>query len=333
MRALLSKDPGGPETLTLEEVADPAPGPGEVVLDVKACGLNFFDLLIIRDLYQERPPRPFAPGGEVAGVVSSVGEGVEDVRAGERCVGLVGWGGLAEKVVVPATRLAPIPEAMDFATAAGFVTTYGTSLYALKQRANLEAGQSVFVMGAAGGVGLAAVEIAKAMGARVFAGASSQDKLEAAKSAGAQDGLVYGKTLDGKDAAKAFSHAIKTMTGGGADVIYDPVGGPFTEPAVRALAPGGRLLVVGFAAGEIPKIPINLLLVKDTSLVGVYWGAWTARDPKGHLENMGLLLEWWRAGKVRPRIHAVHPFDKAAEAMADLAERRAKGKVVVAVDL
>lgn len=332
MKAVLSVTPGGPETLVLGELGDPAAGAGEAVIDVKACGVNYRDSLIIQDLYQDKPERPFAPGGEVSGVVSAVGSGVEDIKPGDRVIGIFGWGGMAEKAKAPAGHFIPIPDAMPFDEAAAFSTTYGTSYYALKQRAALKPGETLLVLGAAGGAGLAAVELGKAMGARVVAAVSSPDKLSIAKAHGAADGVVYPPGPLDEAGRKALTRLFKDATGPeGADVVYDPVGGDFAEAAVRALAWYGRLLVIGFPAG-IPRLPLNLTLLKSCQIVGVYWGEWLRRYPSEHAENMRELLDFYEKGVVKPLISERFPLDRAGEAIARLAQRKATGKVVVTMD-
>jgi NADPH2:quinone reductase len=322
MKAVLCKQYGPPESLVVEEVEAPRPGRGEVVVDVRACGVNFPDLLMIENKYQFRPPLPFAPGGEVAGVIKALGEGVTGVRIGDRVIGSTGWGGFAEEVALDAGRVIPIPDAMDFVTASAFVFTYGTSHHALKDRARLRAGETLLVLGAAGGVGLAAVEIGRVMGARVIAAASTDDKLAVCREHGAAEGINYA-TEDLKERAKQ-------LTGGqGVDVVYDPVGGDFSEAALRATAWNGRFLVVGFAAGPIPRIPLNLVLLKGCQIVGVFWGAFTAREPERNRANLRELMAWYTTGKLRPRVSAVYPFARAAEALREIAERRVKGKVVL----
>jgi len=332
MKAILSKAPGGPETLVLEEIADPAPGAGEVVLDIKACGVNYPDSLIIQDLYQFRPERPFSPGGEVSGVVSAVGDGVTKLKEGDRVIGSVGWGGMAEKVAVDARHCIPIPDSMPFDHAAAFIMTYGTSYYALKQRGHLAAGETLLVLGAAGGVGLAAVELGKIMGARVVAAVSSDDKLALAKQHGADDGVVYPSGPFDKDGEKALRGVFKQACGeGGANVIYDPVGGAYTEAALRAIAWEGRFLVIGFPAG-IPKLPLNLTLLKSCQVVGVFWGDWVRRFPHENAENVGELLTFYSQGKIAPTVSETFPLERAGDAISWVAGRKALGKVVVTVE-
>jgi NADPH2:quinone reductase len=332
MRAILSTAPGGPETLTLETVADPAPGRGEALVAVKAVGVNFPDTLIIEDRYQFRPPRPFSPGGELAGVVEALGEDARGVAVGDRVIAVPGWGGMVEKLAIDAGRLMKIPDGMDFATAAALTMTYGTSYYALKDRARLKAGETLLVLGAAGGVGVAAVELGKAMGARVVAGVSSETKAAFAREAGADDCVIYPRGPLDRDQQKALSADLKRVLGGeGADVVYDAVGGDYCEPALRAMNWDGRYLVVGFPAG-IPAPPLNLTLLKSTSIVGVFWGAAVMRDPAGHAANMADLFRLWGEGRIRPRISATWPLAQAGEAIRALGERNALGKVVVTVD-
>ncbi len=332
MRAVLSKAPGGPETLSVEDIMDPTPRPGEVVIEVKAIGINYPDTLIIEDRYQFKPERPFAPGGEVAGIVDAVGEGVKGVRRGDRVIAVPGWGGLVERLAVQASSLIPIPDGMDFQTAAALVLTYGTSYYALKDRARLQPGETLLVLGAAGGVGAAAVELGKAMGARVVAAASTNDKVEFALDLGADNGLIYPSGAMDKAAQKALAGEFKLATGrDGADVVYDAVGGDYAEPALRAMDWDGRYLVVGFPAG-IPSLPLNLTLLKSVSVVGVFWGAAVARDPKGHAANMAELMQFWREGKIRPRISQVYPLERAGEAIKALGDRKAMGKIVVVTE-
>lgn len=329
MKALLSKTVGGPDTLVLEDMPSPTAGPGQVVLTVKACGVNFPDSLIIEDKYQFKPERPFAPGGEVAGIVKEVGEGVTAVKVGDRVLGNTGWGGMAEELVIEERRVIPIPDAMPYDEASAFILTYGTSYYGLKNRGFLKPGQTLLVLGAAGGVGLAAVELAKAMGARVIAAASTQEKVDLAKKHGADAGVVYPTGPFDKDGKKELANLFKEAVGpNGADVVYDGVGGDYAEAAFRAIAWEGRFLVVGFPAG-IPAIPLNLALLKSADIVGVFWGAAVARDQAQHLENVRELFAFYEAGKIKPFVSERFPLEKAADAIRHLTSRKAMGKVVV----
>ncbi len=332
MRAVLSKAVGGPETLVVEEVLDPTPMKGEVVIEVRAVGVNFPDTLIIEDRYQFKPQRPFSPGGEVAGVVEAVGEGVKTVRKGDRVIAVPGWGGMVERLAVRADTLVPIPDAMSFEEAAGLIMTYGTSYYALKDRAGLKAGETLLVLGAAGGVGAAAVELGKAMGAHVVAAASTNDKVEFALELGADNGLIYPTGPMDKAAQKELSGELKLACGrDGADVVYDAVGGDYCEPALRAMDWNGRYLVVGFPAG-IPALPLNLTLLKSVSVIGVFWGAAVMRDPAAHAANMSDLMKMWGEGKIRPRVSRTFPLERAHEAIKALGDRSVMGKVVVTVE-
>ena len=332
MKALLSKSVGGPETLVVEDLPDPQPKPGHAVIQVKACGVNFPDVLIIEDKYQFKPSRPFAPGGEVSGVVKAVGEGVTNVKVGQRVLGNTGWGGMAEQLSLEAGRLIPIPDAMPFDEAAAFIMTYGTSYYGLKDRGFLKPGQTLLVLGAAGGVGLAAVELGRAMGARVIAAASSQAKVDLALKHGADAGVVYPTGPFDKDGARALAGQFKEACGeGGADVVYDGVGGDYAEAAIRCMAWEGRFLVIGFPAG-IPRIPLNLALLKSCDIAGVFWGAAVARDPAAHQKNVKELMDLYAAGKIKPFVSERFPLAKAADAITHLASRKAMGKVVVTMD-
>jgi NADPH2:quinone reductase len=325
MKAVLCKAYGPPESLVIEEVEPLKPGPGQVVIGVKACGVNFPDTLIIEGKYQFKPEMPFSPGGEVAGVIKEVGEGVERVKIGDRVIAFTGWGGFAEEVLVEAEKLIPIPEQMDFVTASAFVMVYGTSHYALKDRAKLQPGETLLVLGAAGGVGLAAVELGKAMGARVIAAASSDEKLAVCREHGADECINY--------TSEDLKERIKTLTvGKGVDVIYDPVGGNYSETALRGMAWEGRYLVIGFAAGAIPRIPLNLTLLKGSSIVGVFWGSFTTRDPQRNQEHLRELVSWFHEGKIKPRISATYPLRRAADALNDLLTRKVTGKAVLLVD-
>jgi NADPH2:quinone reductase len=332
MKALLSKVVGGPDSLVLEDVPSLVAKPGQAVLEVKACGVNFPDVLIIEDKYQFKPPRPFAPGGEVAGIVKSVGEGVTNVKVGDRVLGNTGWGGMAEEMALDAGRLVPIPDAMPFDQAAAFLMTYGTSYYGLKDRGHLKPGETLLVLGAAGGVGLAAVELGKAMGAKVIAAASSQEKVDLAIKHGADSGVVYPLGPFDKDGTKALAAQFKEACGEhGADVVYDGVGGDYAEAALRCMAWEGRFLVIGFPAG-IPKIPLNLALLKGCDIVGVFWGTAVARDPKAHLQNVAEMMAMYAAGKIKPFVSETFPLSHAGEAIKHLASRKAMGKVVVTMD-
>jgi NADPH2:quinone reductase len=322
MQALLCTRPGTPDDLVFAELPDPVPGPGEVCVKVRSVSLNFFDTLIIADKYQVKPALPFSPGAEFAGVVESVGQGVSAFKPGERVMAYCRFGAAREKVVLREGQVIPMPESLDFDRAAGLCVTYGTSYYALKDRAGLKPGETLAVLGAAGGVGIAAVEIGKLMGARVIACASSADKLAFAREHGADETIDYSEE-DLKLALRASTQ------GRGIDVLYDPVGGAYADPAVRAMAWGGRYLVVGFAAGEIPKIPLNLVLLKSCDLRGVLWGAWTERDIPGYRANTAQLLAWETQGKLRTHVHAVYPFADAAEALKAIARREVKGKVIL----
>ena len=322
MKAVLCKQYGPPESLVVEDVPSLKAGSGQVVIDVRASGVNFPDILIIQNKYQFKPPLPFSPGGEVAGVVKEVGDGVLNVKVGDRVLASPGFGGFAEEVSCPAQAVMPIPKEMDFPTASAFLMTYGTSHYALKDRAQLKAGETLLVLGAAGGVGLSAVEIGKVLGARVIAAASADEKLEVCKQHGADDVINY--------AREDLKQRVKELTGGqGADVVYDPVGGDFSEAALRATAWGGRLMVIGFAAGEIPKIPLNLTLLKGCDIRGVFWGAFVAREPQRHAANVKELMDWYIAGKIKPQIYATYPMKDVAKALGDIAARRVTGKVVL----
>jgi len=332
MKAMLSKSVGGPDTLVFEDLPSPEAKPGHAVISVKACGVNYPDVLIIEDKYQFKPARPFAPGGEVSGVVKSVGEGVTHVKVGDRVLGNTGWGGMAEEMSLEAGRLIPIPDAMPFDVAAAFIMTYGTSYYGLKDRGHLKPGETLLVLGAAGGVGLAAVELGKAMGARVIAAASSQEKVDLAIKHGADSGVVYPAGPFDKDGTKALAGLFKDACGpNGADVIYDGVGGDYAEAALRSSAWEGRFLVIGFPAG-IPRIPLNLTLLKSCDVVGVFWGAAVARDPKAHQQNVRELFGLYAEGKIKPYVSERFPLAKAADAIAHLASRKAMGKVVVTMD-
>jgi NADPH:quinone reductase len=332
MKAMLSKTVGGPEMLVLEEMPDPKPGAGEVLLAVRACGVNYPDVLIIEDRYQFKPPRPFAPGGEVAGVVEAVGKGVTDFKVGDRVIGSILAGGMADKLTLEAARCIPMPAAMPFDEASALVLTYGTSIHALKDRAHLKKGETLLVLGAAGGVGIAAVELGKAMGARVIGAVSSEEKLAFVKQHGADEGVVYPRGPFDKAGTKALADLFKRACGeNGADVIYDPVGGDYSEAALRAIAWDGRLLVVGFAAG-IAKLPLNLTLLKSCQVVGVFWGGFARRDPKANAVNIGELMGLYAKGAIKPVISERYPLARAGEAILRLAERKAMGKIVVTME-
>jgi NADPH2:quinone reductase len=322
MKALLCTRYGTPDDLTLEEIAEPIAGPGEAVVRVKAAALNFFDTLIIAGKYQTKPAMPFSPAAEFAGVVESLGPGASAVKIGDRVLGYLGYGAARERVGVTVQKLVPIPDALDFDRAAGVCVTYGTTLHALKDRGRLQSGETLAVLGASGGTGLAAVELGKVMGARVIACASSDDKLAFAKQHGADDGINY--------ASEDLKEALRRVTGGrGTDVIYDPVGGGYAEQALRSIAWQGRFLVVGFAAGEIPKIPLNLALLKGCDIVGVFWGSFIERNPDGHRANTMQILDWVAAGKLSAHVQAAYPLGDAATALKALAARKVMGKIVL----
>ena len=322
MKAVVCKQHGPPESLVYEELPSPKPGAGEVVISVKAASVNFPDVLIIQNKYQFKPPLPFSPGSELAGVVKEVGSGVTAFRPGDRVMAFTTYGAFAEEVKTEASRLLPLPEKMDFVTGAAFVLTYGTSDHALRDRAALKEGETLLVLGAAGGVGLAAIEIGKALGARVIACASSDEKLAVCRQHGADEGINY--------ASEDLRERIKVLTEGrGIDVVYDAVGGPYSEPAFRSLAWRGRLLVVGFAAGDIPKLPLNLPLLKGASVVGVFWGDFARREPKAFAASMQQLGRWYAEGRLKPHVSQTLPLARAADAIKLLASRQAKGKVVV----
>ncbi len=331
MKALLSKASGGPDTLSLEDVADPTVGKGQVLVAVQACAINYPDVLIIENKYQFKPPRPFAPGGEIAGVVEAVGEGVTDWAPGDRVIAVPGHGGLVEKLVLSPAQLYRLPEGRSFEDGAALLLTYATTIHALLDRGRLSAGQTLLVLGAAGGVGLAAIELGKAYGATVVAAVSSEEKAEAARAAGADATLVYPRGPLDKEASKALAEAFKAAVGPkGADVIYDPVGGDYAEPALRAIGWEGRYLVVGFPAG-IPKLPLNLTLLKSCDVCGVFWGAFAARDPQANRAHVDTLFRLWGEGKIVPRVTEVFPFAEGGAAIAKMAARAVIGKVVVRV--
>ena len=332
MKALLSRQAGGPETLVLEEIPEPVPGRGEVRIKVRAVGVNFPDLLIIQDLYQIKPTRPFAPGGELSGVVEALGEGVTNVKVGDRVLVSPVRSAMAEKAIAGAGNCWKIPDSMPFDEAAALLLTYGTSQHALKDRARLRSGETLLVLGAAGGVGLAAVELGKAMGARVIAAASSADKLALAREHGADDGVQYPVGPLDKTAARALTDKFKAACGAdGANVIYDGIGGDYTEAALRAIAWAGRHLVVGFTAG-IPKPPLNLALLKGCEIVGVFWGEFTQRSPALHAANVAALMALYLDGKIKPAVTERFPLSRGGEAIGRLGSRAARGKIVVTVD-
>jgi len=324
LKALLCKQFGPPESLVLEEVPSPTPGAGEVVISIKAASVNFPDVLIIQNKYQFKPPLPFSPGSELAGVVKAVGAGVSNVKPGDKVIAFTTFGAFAEEVKTEALRLLPMPEGMSYEEAASFILTYGTTDHALRDRGQLKAGETLLVLGAAGGVGVAAIEVGKALGARVIACASSPEKLEVCRQHGADETINY--------ASEDLRERIKALTEGkGVDVIYDAVGGAYSEPAFRSIAWRGRHLVIGFAAGDIPKLPLNLALLKGASVVGVFWGDYTRREPKSFAQSALQLARWYKEGRLKPHVSATFPLAKAADAMNLLASRKAKGKVVVSI--
>lgn len=331
MRALLSRAPGGPETLEIGELPDPVAKPGEVIVAVKACAINYPDVLIIQDKYQFKPPRPFAPGGEVSGVVESVGEGVTAWKPGDRVMGNTGNGGLVEKIAMKADNIYAIPDERSFEEGAAMLLTYGTTIHALVDRGNIKAGDNLLVLGAAGGVGLAAVELGKAFGARVVGAVSSEEKAQAVRDAGADDVIIYGRAPFSKDESKALADAFKEKAGkNGFDVIYDAVGGDYAEPALRSIAWEGRYLVIGFPAG-IPKIALNLTLLKSCDIRGVFWGAYAAREPVKNRASIKQLFDLWAERKIAPKVTEIFPFDRGGDAIAKMESRAAIGKLVVRV--
>jgi len=322
MKALLCTHYGPPDALSLADIAEPTAGAGQAVVRVKAAALNFFDMLIIAGKYQHKPAFPFSPAAEFAGVVESVGTGVIGVNVGDNVIGNIGWGAAREKVAVEASQLVAMPAGLDFDHAAGVTITYGTTLHALKDRAKLKPGETMAVLGAAGGTGLSAVEIGKLMGARVIACASSDDKLAFAREHGADEGVNYA-TSDLKDALRQLTD------GKGVDVVYDPIGGAQGEAALRGMDWGGRFLVIGFAAGDMPKLPLNLILLRSYDVLGVYWGAWIERDRAGQRANMRQILSWCAEGKLSPHVQAVYPLEQAAAALKAIAARQVMGKVIL----
>ncbi|MEM9823011.1 MAG: NADPH:quinone oxidoreductase family protein [Bacteroidota bacterium] len=325
MKAIICKQFGPPSALVFEEVETPEPGEKEVLVEVKACGVNFPDTLIIQGLYQFKPELPFTPGSDVAGIVKAVGAGVKHVQPGDEVFGFVLNGGFAEQVVIPSNACFPKPPLMDFPVAASFMMAYGTSYHALKDRAGLQEGETLLVLGASGGVGLAAVELGKLMGAKVIAAASSAEKLELCKHYGADETINYNE--------EDLKSRVKELTNGkGADVVYDPVGGHYSEAALRVTAWEGRFLVVGFAAGEIPKIPLNLTLLKGCAIVGVFWGSFAKKSPQKNMANVMELMQWYGQGKLKPHIHCVYPLAEAAKALKEMIDRKVRGKIVIGVN-
>jgi NADPH2:quinone reductase len=325
MKAALCKSLDGPQSLALETLPEPKAKSGQAIVRVKAVGLNFADTLITRGKYQFKPDLPFSPGAEIAGVVERVADENSEISPGQKVMAYVNWGGAAEKIAVDMKALVPVPDAVPMTVVAGLSVTYGTAMHGLRERGRLQAGETVVVTGAAGGAGQAAIEIAKLMGARVIAVASSPEKCVIAKAAGADDTILFPGTDLKAD--------VRALTGGnGADVVYDCIGGEASEPLVRALAWQGRFLVVGFAAGEIPKIPLNLLLLRGAEMAGVFWGESVRRDPAGHRANMLQLLDWVAAGRLAPRVHATYPLERIVEALGVLERREATGKVVLTID-
>ena len=332
MKALQCVELGGPEKLVVNDVADPEIAKDHIIIEVKSASVNFPDVLMIQGLYQFQPPLPFIPGGESAGVVIEIGDGVEGFNIGDKVFAATGVGGICEKILAHKNNVRPIPENMDFEIAAALSVTYGTSIYALKQRANLKAGETLLVLGASGGVGLATVQLGKAMGAKVIAAASTQEKVDICIENGADEGFVYPSGNLDRDQQKELSSRIKELTGGmGPNVIYDPVGGTYAEPCLRSIAWDGRYLVIGFAAGadQIPKMPLNLTLLKGCQIVGVFWGAWTGLFPAENQKNFEELFEMYKEGKINPAPSDKFTLETSAEAIAHLKDRKAKGKVVI----
>ena len=332
MKALQCIELGGPEKLVVNEIADPIIADDHVIIEVKSASVNFPDVLMIQGLYQFQPPLPFIPGGESAGVITELGKGVEDFNIGDKVFAATGVGGICEKILAHKNNVRHIPDDMDFEIAAALSVTYGTSIYALKQRANLQAGETLLVLGASGGVGLATVQLGKAMGARVIAAASTQEKVDICIENGADEGFIYPSGNLDRDQQKELSNKIKELTGGmGPNVIYDPVGGTYAEPCLRSIAWDGRYLVIGFAAGadQIPKMPLNLTLLKGCQIVGVFWGAWTGMFPEENQKNFEQLFEMYKNGKIDPSPSDKFTLDTAADAIAHLKDRKAKGKVVI----
>ena len=331
MRALLSLAPGPADTLVLREVPDPVAGPGQLLVRVRACGVNFPDALHIQDLYQVKLARPFSPGGEFCGHVEAIGAGVEGYAIGDLVIGRCGSGAMAERLALPADRCARIPSDSPVVEGAALILTYATAWYALVDRAQARPGETMLVLGAAGGVGCAMIDLGRALGLRVVAAASSPEKLDFALSCGASDGIVYPATLEDKDAQRALTDRLKALVGPrGADIVADPVGGPYTEPALRATGRDGRLLVMGFTAG-IPRIPTNLVLLKVCQIVGVDWRDYTEQQPERNARNVEALVRLWRDGRIRPRVSATYPLERASEAIARMAARGALGKLVVEI--
>jgi NADPH2:quinone reductase len=325
MKALVCKQYGPPETLVIEDLPDPVPGDGEVLVKVRAAGINFPDVLLIAGTYQVKLPPPFIPGNEAAGVVEAVGAGVARCKAGDRVIITPPAGGFAEKCVVPEKLCLPLPDELNFAQGAGFTITYATSYHAFRQCTELRKGETLLVLGAAGGVGITAVELGKALGARVIAAASSEDKLQFAREAGADETINYAQV--------SLREAVRELTAGnGVDVVYDPVGGELAQLALRSLAWQGRYLVIGFASGEIPAFPVNIALLKEASITGVWWGTWAGRNPDEALKNMVELAAMVRQGKLAPRVTERYPLEQYAGAFAAITQRRAKGKVVLTFD-
>ena len=332
MKALQCTELGGPEKLSVNEIDDPVIVAEHVIIDVKSASVNFPDVLMIQGLYQFQPPLPFTPGGESAGVISEVGEGVTDYKVGDKVITASMIGGIAEKILTHQSTLRPIPEGMNYEVAAALSVTYGTSIYALKQRANIQPGETLLVLGASGGVGLATIQLGKAMGAKVIAAASTQEKIDICIANGADEAFIYPSGNLDRDQQKELSNKIKELTGGlGPDVIYDPVGGSYAEPCLRSIAWDGRYLVIGFAAGadQIPKMPLNLTLLKGCQIVGVFWGAWVAMFAAENLKNFDELFNLFSQGKINPQTSDKFTLDTSADAIAHLANRKAKGKVVI----
>jgi len=330
MKALQCVEMGGPDKLEINEVESPSAIPGHVVIDVKSGSINFPDVLMIQGLYQYQPPLPFTPGGESAGIISEIGEDVTKFKVGDKVFAMTGTGAFAEKILAHEGSCTLIPDSMDYDSAAALSMTCGTSLYALKQRANIQPGETLLVLGASGGVGIAAIELGKAMGAKVIAAASTQDKIDMCMAHGADEGFIYPSGNLDRDQQKQLSNKIKELTGGmGANVVYDPVGDSYAEPCLRATAWEGRYLVIGFAAGEIPKIPLNITLLKGCQIVGVFWGAWVGLFPDENKKNFDELFKLHAEGKINPEVSQRYALEDSAEAFSHLANRKAKGKVII----